>query len=220
MEKGVYLHMEEMRKTRNSLLAAKVIKGLESRRMAGYFAETKEEALKKALELIPEGASISWGGATSASEIGLLEAVKKGGYTAYDRADAKDEEEKKAIVLKAFGCDWFISGTNAITEDGILVNLDGNSNRVACLAYGPEHVVIIAGMNKVVKDVDAAIYRVRNEAAPINAQRFPINTPCKLNGACGNCKSPDSICCQLLITRLERHPGRVHVILVNDELGF
>ncbi|MBO6166670.1 MAG: lactate utilization protein [Eubacterium sp.] len=212
--------MEEMRKTRNSLLAAKVIKGLESRHMAGYFVETKEEALKKALELIPEGSSISWGGATSASEIGLLEAVKKGNYTVYDRADAKDEEEKKAIVLKAFGCDWFISGTNAITEDGILVNLDGNSNRVACLAYGPEHVIIIAGMNKVAKDVDAAIYRVRNEAAPINAQRFPINTPCKLNGACGNCKSPDSICCQMLITRLEHHPGRVHVILVNDSLGF
>ena len=156
----------------------------------------------------------------SASEIGLLDAVKKGNYTVYDRADAKTEEERKEIVQKAFGCDWFISGTNAITEDGILVNLDGNSNRVACLAYGPEHVVIIAGMNKVTKDVDAAIYRVRNEAAPINAQRFPIDTPCKLTGSCANCKSPDSICCNFLITRIERHPGRMHVILVNDELGF
>lgn len=212
--------MDEMRRTRNSLLAAKVIKGLESRRISGYFAETKEEALKKALELITEGSSISWGGAMSASEIGLLDAVKKGNYTVYDRADAKTEEERKEIVQKAFGCDWFISGTNAITEDGILVNLDGNSNRVACLAYGPEHVVIIAGMNKVTKDVGAAIYRVRNEAAPINAQRFPIDTPCKLTGSCANCKSPDSICCNFLITRIERHPGRMHVILVNDELGF
>ena len=128
--------MDEMRKTRNRLLAEKVIKGLASRHMTGYYAETKEEALAKALELIPEGASVSWGGAKSAGEIGLLDAVKNGSYTVYDRADAKDAEEKKLIVQKAFGCDWFIAGSNAVTEDGILVNLDGNSNRVACIAYG------------------------------------------------------------------------------------
>ena len=107
-----------------------------------------------------------------------------------------------------------------MTEDGILGNIDGNSNRVACIAYGPEHVLMIVGMNKIAKDVDAAIYRVRNEAAPINAQRFPINTPCKVTGSCANCKSADSICCNFLITRLENHPGRMHVILVNEELGF
>ena len=212
--------MDEMRKIRNRRLAEKVIKGLASRHMTGYYAETKEEALAKALELIPEGASVSWGGAKSAGEIGLLDAVKNGSYTVYDRADAKDAEEKKLIVQKAFGCDWFIAGSNAVTEDGILVNLDGNSNRVACIAYGPEHVLMIVGMNKIAKDVDAAIYRVRNEAAPINAQRFPINTPCKVTGSCANCKSADSICCNFLITRLERHPERMHVILVNDELGF
>ena len=212
--------MDEMRKIRNRRLAEKVIKGLASRHMTGYYAETREEALAKALELIPEGASISWGGAKSAGEIGLLDAVKNGSYTVYDRADAKDEEERKLIVQKAFGCDWFIAGSNAVTEDGILVNLDGNSNRVACIAYGPEHVLMIVGMNKIAKDVDAAIYRVRNEAAPINAQRFPINTPCKVTGSCANCKSADSICCNFLITRLERHPERMHVILVNDELGF
>ena len=212
--------MDEMRKIRNRRLAEKVIKGLASRQMTGYYAETREEALAKALELIPEGASISWGGAKSAGEIGLLDAVKNGSYTVYDRADAKDEEERKLIVQKAFGCDWFIAGSNAVTEDGILVNLDGNSNRVACIAYGPEHVLMIVGMNKIAKDVDAAIYRVRNEAAPINAQRFPINTPCKVTGSCANCKSADSICCNFLITRLERHPERMHVILVNDELGF
>ena len=212
--------MDEMRTTRNRLLAEKVIKGLASRHMTGYYAETKEEALAKALELIPEGASVSWGGAKSAGEIGLLDAVKNGSYTVYDRADAKDAEEKKLIVQKAFGCDWFIAGSNAVTEDGILVNLDGNSNRVACIAYGPEHVLMIVGMNKIAKDVDAAIYRVRNEAAPINAQRFPINTPCKVTGSCANCKSADSICCNFLITRLENHPGRMHVILVNEELGF
>ena len=212
--------MDEMRKIRNRRLAEKVIKGLASRQMTGYYAETREEALAKALELIPEGASISWGGAKSAGEIVLLDAVKNGSYTVYDRADAKDEEERKLIVQKAFGCDWFIAGSNAVTEDGILVNLDGNSNRVACIAYGPEHVLMIVGMNKIAKDVDAAIYRVRNEAAPINAQRFPINTPCKVTGSCANCKSADSICCNFLITRLERHPERMHVILVNDELGF
>ena len=212
--------MDEMRKTRNRLLAEKVIKGLKSRHMTGYFAETKEEALAKALELIPEGASISWGGAKSAGEIGLLDSVREGNYTVFDRDKAATPEEKKEVIQKAFGCDWFIAGSNAVTEDGILVNLDGNSNRVACIAYGPEHVLMIVGMNKIAKDVDAAIYRVRNEAAPINAQRFPIETPCKATGSCANCKSPDSICCNFLITRLERHPERMHVILVNEDLGF
>ena len=212
--------MNENRTIRNKKLAEKVIKGLKSRHMEGFFAETKEEALKIALDLIPEGSSVSWGGTMSAAEIGLTQVLSEGNYEYIDRNGASTPEEKRQREIEAYGCDYFIASSNAITEDGILVNLDGNANRVSCIAYGPEHVVMIIGMNKVVSDLDAAIERTRHEAAPINAQRFDIETPCKKTGSCADCKSPQSICCQLLITRLEMHPDRMKVILVNDDLGF
>ncbi len=212
--------MDDYRKIRNRLLAEKIIKGLKSRNMEGYYAETREEALRRALELIPEGSSVSWGGTMSVKEIGLADAVRTGNYIVYDRNMAATEKEKRDMEMKAFGCDYFLSSSNAITEDGILVNIDGNSNRVALIAYGPAHVLMIIGMNKVAKDFDAALYRARNEAAPINAQRFPLETPCVKTGACADCKSVDTICCQFLITRFSRHAGRIKVILVNENLGF
>ncbi|MBE5920857.1 MAG: lactate utilization protein [Pseudobutyrivibrio ruminis] len=202
---------------RNQLLAQKVIKGLESRNMSGYYAADKDEALKIALELIPEQSSVTMGGAMSAHEIGLVEALKNGNYNFIDR-DA--EEDKRAAMLKAYDADYFLTSANAITEDGVMVNIDGNSNRVSAIAQGPKHVIAIVGMNKVCDDVDGAMKRARNVAAPINAQRFGLSTPCAKTGSCMNCKSPDTICCQFLITRYSRHEGRIHVILVNDSLGF
>ena len=202
---------------RNTLLAQKVIKGLQSRNMSGYWAESREEALRIALELIPEGSSVTMGGAMSAHEIGLVEAVKKGCYNFIDRDAAAD---KRAAMLAAYDVDVFLSSCNAITEDGVLINIDGNSNRVSAIAQGPKKIVMIVGMNKVCSDVDGAMKRARNVAAPINAQRFGLSTPCAKTGACMNCKSPDTICCQFLITRYSRHAGRIHVILVNDNLGF
>ena len=202
---------------RNQLLAQKVIKGLESRNMSGYYAADKDEALKIALELIPEQSSVTMGGTMSAHEIGLVEALKNGNYNFIDR-DA--EEDKRAAMLKAYDADYFLTSANAITEDGVMVNIDGNSNRVSAIAQGPKHVIAIVGMNKVCDDVDGAMKRARNVAAPINAQRFGLSTPCAKTGSCMNCKSPDTICCQFLITRYSRHEGRIHVILVNDSLGF
>jgi L-lactate utilization protein LutB len=205
---------------RNELLAQKVIKGLESRNMSGYYAATKEEALKKALELIPEGSSVTMGGAMSAHEIGLVEAVKKGNYNFIDRENATTPEEKRKAMLAGYDADFFLSSANAMTDDGVLVNIDGNSNRVSMIAQGPKKVLFIIGMNKVCNDIDSAMKRARNVAAPINAQRFGLTTPCSKLGTCMNCKSPDTICCQFLITRYSRHADRIHVILVNDDLGF
>ncbi len=202
---------------RNELLAQKVIKGLQSRNMSGYYAKDKEEALKIALELIPEGSSVTMGGAMSAHEIGLVEALKAGNYNFIDR-DAY--EDKRAAMLMAYDADVFLSSANAMTEDGVMVNIDGNSNRVSAIAQGPRKVVFIVGMNKVCDDLDGAMKRARNVAAPINAQRFGLSTPCAKTGACMDCKSPDTICCQFLITRFSRHKDRIHVILVNDNLGF
>ena len=185
--------MNEMIRKRNEQLAKTVIKGLQSRNMSGYYAEDKEAALKQALELIPEGSTIAMGGCMSAGEIGLM--------AAYD-------------------ADIFLSSANAITSDGVMVNIDGNSNRVSCIAQGPRKVIFIVGMNKVCADLDSAMKRARNVAAPINAQRFDIKTPCKETGKCFDCKSPDTICCQFLITRYSRHTDRIHVILVNDTIGY
>ncbi len=209
--------MNENIRKRNELLANEVIKGLESRNMTGYYAADNEEALKKALEIIDEGASVTMGGAMSAHEIGLVEKLKNGNYDFIDR-DAY--EDKREAMLKAYDADFFISSANAITNDGIMVNIDGNSNRVSAIAQGPKKVLFIIGMNKVCDDLDGAMKRARNVAAPINAQRFGLNTPCAKTGACFDCKSPDTICCQFLITRFSRHKDRIHVILVNSDLGF
>ena len=209
--------MHEMTKKRNELLAQKVIQGINSRNMTGYYAQNREEALKKALELIPEGASVTMGGAMSAHEIGLVDALKNGNYNFIDR-DAMDD--KRAAMLAAYDADVFLSSANAMTDDGILVNIDGNSNRVSAIAQGPKKVIFIVGMNKVCPDVDAALKRARNVAAPINVQRFGLETPCAKTGKCMDCKSPDTICCQFLITRFSRHKDRIHIILVNDSLGF
>ena len=202
---------------RNALLAQKVIKGLQSRNMSGYYAESREEALRLALELIPEGSTATMGGGVSVQEIGLVDALKQGNYKFIDR-DAY--EDKRAAMLLAYDADVFLASTNAITEDGVLVNIDGNANRVSAIAHGPKKVILIVGMNKVCDDVDGAMKRARNVAAPTNAQRFGLSTPCAKTGKCMDCKSPDTICCQFLITRFSRHAGRIHVILVNDTLGF
>ena len=155
------------------------------------------------------------GGAMSAIEIGLVDALKAGPYNFIDR----DEwEDKRAAMLAAYDADVFLASANAMTDDGVLINIDGNSNRVSAIAQGPKKVIFIVGMNKVCGDVDGAMKRARNVAAPINAQRFGLSTPCTKTGACANCKSPHTICCQFLITRYSRHEGRIHVILVNDVL--
>lgn len=208
-----------VREMRNEVLANRVVKNLESRNMEAYFVKTKEEALKKALELIPEGSSISWGGTASAKEIGLLDAVHEGNYEVYDREEVQTPELKNEIAHKALDCDFFIGSTNALAENGVMVNIDGNANRVAAISYGPENVLMIVGMNKIVRSAEDAYARAKYVAAPINGQRFE-GLPCAKTGVCSNCKSPKSICCQTLITRFSHVPNRIKVILVNEELGF
>lgn len=209
--------MNENITKRYELLSKKVIKGLESRQMSGYYAANREEALKIALSLIPEGSTVTMGGAMSAHEIGLPQALAEGNYNFIDRDKMED---KRAAMLAAYDADFFLASANAMTEDGVIVNIDGNANRVSAIAQGPRHVLFIVGMNKICDDVDGALKRARNVAAPINAQRFGLNTPCTKTGSCMDCKTPDTICCQFLITRYSKHPGRIHVILVNDYLGF
>ena len=211
--------MNENRTKRNDLLAETVINNLAKRNMAGYYAHDKDEALKIALSLIPEGSTVCRGGSMSVNEIGLNEALVEGNYNFVNRETLKSEEKMAADKL-AYNADVYLASANAVSVDGVLVNIDGNANRVSCIANGPKKVILIVGMNKIAGDVDAALKRARNEAATCNTQRFGLNTPCTKTGSCLNCLSPDTICCQFLFTRYSRHTGRIHVILVNENLGF
>lgn len=201
-------------------IAATLIKNLARRQMEGFYCPDKESAVKKALELMPEGASVAWGGSMTLAETGLLSAVKAGPYQVIDRDSAKTPEERRALYGQICCADFFLMSTNAITLEGELVNVDGTANRVAFLCFGPQEVIILAGMNKLVKDVAAGYDRARNMAAPPNTLRLNRKTPCAATGRCGDCQSPESICCQTVITRRSSIPGRIKVILIGEELGF
>lgn len=197
-----------------------LVKNLKSRHFDAYYCENKEDALAKALELIPEGASVAWGGALSADQIGLTEAVRNGNYCVIDRSAARTPEEQKEIVKNWLFSDVFISGANALSLDGQMVSIDGTGNRVAAICYGPGMVLVVAGMNKVEDTLEAAIHRARTVAAPMNKQRFQNQTPCMVTGVCADCKSEASICNQIVITRNCRPVGRIKFIIVGEDLGF
>ena len=213
--------MEAMTTKRNQLRGQQLIQALKQRNMEASYAATKEEALEPALAWIPEGSCIGWGGSVSIDAIGLKDAVRQGNYRVIDRDTAANAEEKEAMYRRILAdCDYFLTSTNAISQDGVLVNIDGTANRLAAMCYGPRHVLYIVGMNKVVATAEDALHRARNEAAPINAMRFGLKTPCSKTGCCYDCKSPDTVCCQILFTRFNHVPGRVKVILVDDSLGY
>lgn len=199
---------------------AKVAEALNKRYFEAYYCSDRAEALEKILELIPQDHVVSWGGAATVDELGVKEALRQRGQAVIDRDTAKDAQERQQMLKQALTCDTFLMGSNAISADGQLVNIDGTGNRVAALCFGPTQVVVVAGMNKVAGDLDGAMRRAREVAAPMNAQRFPLKTPCVANGLCGDCKGPDSICAQIVTTRLCKPAGRIKVVLVGEDLGF
>ena len=201
-------------------LANTIIKNMEKKNLEAYYCATSKEAVEKALSLMPEGASITWGGSESIKECGLMDAIKRANYELIDRADAKTPEEDRIMYSRQVMADFFLMSSNAITIDGELVNIDGRANRVSLLCWGPQNVIVIAGMNKIASDVESAIQRVRDAAAPPNTIRLNKNTPCAQTGRCGNCYSPDCICSQIVITRRSSTPKRIKVILVGEELGY
>jgi hypothetical protein len=208
--------VEEYYQTR----AENVIAEFEKRNIAGYYCASQQEAVAKALDLAEDDSSVAWGGSMTIRDIGLLEQLKENYYEVFDRATAESEAELNKLYHQALGADYYFMSSNAITLDGKLVNIDGRGNRIAALIYGPQNVIVIAGMNKVVADEAAAEKRVRNHAAAINAIRLDQDTPCAKTGECHDCLVDDCICCQKLITRNSRQPGRIKVILVGEELGY
>lgn len=213
--------MTEFIKIRNSKLGNEIVKALNKRNFEAYFVEDKESALKKAISLIAEKDIVSWGGSLTLNEIGLINKLKELNYKVIDRDSAKTPEERRQLMCDALTCDTFLMSSNAITQDGQLFNIDAVGNRLAALCFGPKNVLIIAGMNKIVNDLDEAYSKVRNYTAPVNSQRFSdTELPCLLKGECFNCQNENSICCEFLTTRLSKPAKRIKVILVNESLGI
>ncbi|NLM97574.1 MAG: lactate utilization protein [Halanaerobiaceae bacterium] len=200
--------------------AERLIRNFERRGIEAYYCPDAGKAVEKVLDLIPGNASVSWGGSMTLKQIGLLDKLREKDLKLLDRDTAKTDDEKRKIQHEAFNCDYYLMSSNAITEDGKLVNIDGNGNRIAALIYGPANVIVIAGMNKVTADEDSAIKRIRTYAAPMNAIRLNKNTPCTRTGSCQDCLSDDCICSQILVTRKSNYKKRIKVILVGEELGF
>ena len=198
-----------------------LVKNLKARHFDAYYCPTKADALQKALELIPEGASVGWGGAMSCQQIGLMDALNNGPYRAIDRDKCATFEEREQAAKDSLFADVFLTGANGLSLDGQMVNIDGTGNRVAAIIYGPRTVLVVAGMNKVEDTLEDAVRRARTVASPMNCQRFSgKQTPCAVTGVCGDCKGEDCICNQMVITRHCRPAGRIKFILVGEELGL
>ena len=210
----------EALETQKEITAQSIIKNLKKRNMQGFYCKTKEDALKKVLELIPEQSSIGYGGSVTLEQTGILNALKNGNYKVIEREKYNTPELQRELSGKIAMSDFFLMSTNAMSMDGELVNIDGRGNRVCYLIYGPQNVIVVAGWNKIETDLEGAIKRARNVAAPPNCIRLNKNTPCIKNGHCNDCFSPDCICSQFVVTRRSSVPDRIKVILVGENLGY
>ncbi|MDR2480184.1 MAG: lactate utilization protein [Treponema sp.] len=207
--------------SRNAKLGPKVVKALKNRFFDAWYFDDPAEAADMTVSLIPKDHTVSWGGSITVTGMGIQERLAREGYTLLDRDKAPTPEERMEVMRKALLCDTFLTGTNAISEDGQLVNIDGNGNRVAAMIFGPRQVIVIAGINKVAKTLDDALVRARTIAAPLNVQRFPsLQTPCNETGSCANCASQNTTCNYFVTTRLCKPAGRIKVILIGKDLGL
>ena len=206
---------------RKQKLAERMIKNLNRRNIEAFYCPTDKEAVKKVAELIADGSTVTWGGTATVRDLGIPEALKsRETLHVLDRDLVETPEEKEAMYLKAFTADVYLTSANAISEDGVIVNIDGNGNRVAAISWGPKKVIFVIGLNKVAQTAEAALARARSTASPINAQRFDIKTPCRTDGTCHNCNSPESICSYIHFLRNSRNKGRHVVVLVGEDLGY
>lgn len=201
-------------------MSPSVIKALESRGYEAYFCADRAAACDKAIELIDKEKTVSCGGSRTLVDCGIIKALKSGGYNVIDRDTAQTPEEKENILRAALTAHTYLSSVNAMTKDGIMINIDGNGNRIAAIAYGPKNVILVVGMNKICRDTEEAHKRAKHFAAPANAVRLSTDTPCAKTGVCHDCKSPACICCQTVEMRFCRDKGRIKVLLVGEPLGL
>ncbi len=213
--------MKQFIQWHNDTFGEKVVKALEKNNFQAHYAVNRTVAIEKALSLIPAGATIGVGGSWTLKELGIPEQLAKNGHTVYDHnIPGLTMEESLALRRKELLSDVFLSGANAITLDGQLVNTDGSGNRVAAMSFGPKKVIVIVGVNKIVSDLDAAMERIETVAAPINNKRLDRPNPCTITGMCMDCQGSTRIC--NITSILHKRPPAIdfHVIVVGEELGF
>lgn len=208
----------------------KTMQNLEKNGIKPYFVESKADVVPLVKKLINKGESVSNGGSVSLKETGVMDLIACGDYDFIDRTGLEGEQLRQAYI-KAFGCDTYFCSSNAVTENGELYNVDGNSNRVACIVYGPKQVIMVVGINKIVKNIDEAVARVKRTCAPKNTVRLNISTPCNKTGECislskdnssmcDGCLGKGRICCNYVVSAQQRHKDRIKLIIVNEELGY
>ncbi|HWQ78379.1 MAG TPA: lactate utilization protein [Anaerovoracaceae bacterium] len=207
-------------KAANQLKIDTVIKNMEKRGIRGYYCETKEEARDMVLSMIPDQCVVSWGGSMTINALGVKEKLAEKGMTTIDPYSTTDPEEGIKRRRQGLTADCFLMSSNAITMDGELVNIDGTSNRVAALCFGPKKVIVVAGANKLAHRLNDALERAKLYAAVANNVRLKTGNPCTVTGDCNNCLSKTCICCNIVTTRFCSTPDRIHVILVNENIGF
>lgn len=212
--------MDNVQRAAHRATASAIIRKLSLRNMTGHYCDTAHEAVALAQSLVAPGQSVTWGGSVSFTQSGIKAALEADGHPMIDRALATTPEEQEEMWRRQVSADWFFMGANAITLDGELVNIDGNSDRLSLLLHGPAHVVVLVGMNKLVADVDAGLKRIRTVACPLNAARLHTNTPCELTGTCAECHAAGCMCCNVVVTRHSRHEGRIRVVLIGEDLGY
>lgn len=204
---------------------------LRGHNIAAYYVETKEEVVPLLKTLMKDGETVSHGGSVTLKECGVIDLLNSGDYNYLDRSKAQNREEVEEIYRKTFYADTYLTSANAVTQNGLLYNVDGNSNRVAAILYGPKQVIFICGYNKIVKDLDEAVVRLKTVAAPMNTKRLNCDTYCAKEGEClamgrdasfmcDGCKSPERICCNYIVSSRQRHQDRMKVILVGEKLGY
>lgn len=205
---------------RNQRMADHLIERLRRRNITACYCPTAEDAVRKMLEWIPKGSSVSWGGSMTIRDTGIVKALHDdGSYHLLDRDLVSTPEEAQEIYMKTFGADYYLSSANAMSEDGVIVNIDGNGNRVAAITWGPKHVIFVISLNKVMQDTDAALKRARSVASPVNMTRFQKDTPCQIDGVCHNCNSVDCICNYIHFLRNSPR-GKHQVILLGEDYGY
>jgi L-lactate utilization protein LutB len=205
----------------NEMLAGRVIKSLEKNSMNGIYVQTKEEVLEKVISLIPEGSKVGTGGSLSLDQIGVKDVLRNGNFSFIDRnLPGLSEEESHQMRRDSLHADVFLTSTNALTMDGKLVNIDGTGNRVAAISYGPTKVIVVAGINKIVTDLEAAIRRIKDYVTPLHARRRDRSVPCAKTGVCVDCKIPERSCNIVTIIEHQRHKDRITIIIVGEELGL
>lgn len=199
----------------------KTMENLEKNNMTAFYVESKDQVTAKVAELLNDGDTIGCGGSMTLFECGVIDHLRSGRYNFLDRyIDGLSQEQLSDIYHQSFSADAYLTSANAITENGELYNVDGNGNRVAAMIYGPKSVIVVAGINKLVKNADEAVERVRQIAAPANATRLQSNTPCIKTGICTQCRSDGRICCSYTLFGQQRVKGRIKVLLVGESLGY